>query len=328
MTMGALGSRRTVEGFVLFLTVMVLMAVAIGCTGEDDASEFDTVGQSIDAAGGSGSGSGAGSGSADIVSGSDDEPVSDDGPAQAVRTDALAASGQDLVSGAAMTVETADVAGAEDEAITLVESAGGTLFGASSDYGDPASAILTFKVPPANFSTTLHDLGELGTVVSQSVDTEVVTEESVDLDSRILTVTESIDRLREQHAGATTLTSVSEWEAELTDREAELEALRAQRRVLEGQLDLATIELTLAVDASQITAGAVGSEGEGGASDEALPGFADGLQSSWEVFVDVGTVALALVGVLLPWMVLVLAAWLTSRAWRRWARRTAAAPAE
>lgn len=315
--MGAAGTRRKVETLVLGAMVVSFMVVAMACTGEDDAT-FDTVGSSISSAGGSGSSSessGSSSGATEAVTSADEPPALDLG------------SGQEYVSAAVLTVETPDVAAAEDEALAAVEAVGGSLFDGSSDYGESASAMLTFKVPPESLSQVLHDLGELGTVVSQSVDTDDVTADVVDLDSRILTMTESVDRLRELLDGAMTIDGIDERETELMAREAELESLRAQRRSLEGQVDFATIELTLAVDASQLAV--ADGAGEGGSdTDEPIPGFLEGLSGSWEVFVDVGTVALALVGVLLPWMSLVLVAWLASRAWRRWARRSAPAPVE
>ena len=98
-------------------------------------------------------------------------------------------------------------------------------------------------------------------------------------------------------------------EGELARREAELEALLGQQRVLRDQVDLATLTVHMSKDT-------VPSPGDD------APGFADGLRRGWVAAVDGGRITLAVAGFAVPLALVALGV----RRWQR--RRPATAPAD
>lgn len=306
-----------------FIALVVAGFVA-GCAGADE--KFDTVSNEIDGAATATSPGvddiDLGGGDALETADEGDGGGSDDGesgepsdPADPVGGSPLTSSGRQFISTAELGVEVEDVGAASRRAVTIVEGKGGALFGGSSSFRDQPEAVLTLKVPPQDFASTLTQLGDLGTVVSQTVDTQDVTERVVDLESRIQTSSASVDRLQGFLGGATSVADVAAFESELVKRETDLETLRAQLRTIEGQIDLATIVLTIHEEGEEDAA--AGAEDD----EEELPGFLDGLSGGWNAFLDFGTVALAVLGAFLPWLPLLLVVVIAARLTRRLGRR-------
>ncbi|MFH1103477.1 MAG: DUF4349 domain-containing protein, partial [Actinomycetota bacterium] len=98
---------------------------------------------------------------------------------------------------------------------------------------------------PEDFQEALDRLSGIGTLVSQSVTADDVTERVVDLQSRITTAGASVERLRTFLSQATELKDVAALEAELLQRETDLELLRGQLRTIETAVSLATITIIL-----------------------------------------------------------------------------------
>lgn len=153
--------------------------------------------------------------------------------------------GRDIIYRATVTVEADDVAAATREAVAIVQGLGGIVFGQQTATEPRPRATLTFKVLPADFPTALDRLAGVGELVDQRVSTDDVTERIVDLESRIITAEASVDRLRKFLQEAVDLDNVARLERELLERETTLETLRGQLRTLRGQVDLATITLTI-----------------------------------------------------------------------------------
>jgi len=138
-----------------------------------------------------------------------------------------------------------------------------------------------------------------------------VSEQVVDLDSRISAATASVERVRgflEQTANVGELAAV---EAELTARETQLEGLVGQRRALADHVALATITARFGVEAAP----AIAADPE--VSDD-IPGFLRALRHGWVVLVTVFQVLAAVVGFLLPFGVVAVPGYLL---WRRWVQR-------
>jgi hypothetical protein len=206
--------------------------------------------------------------------------------------------GRDVVSTAQQEVAVDDVGQASDDALDVVASAGGFLFGEQSDFRDSIEAELTFKVPPTEFGATLDRLGELGALRSQSVATDDVTEQIVDLDSRIESAAASVARLRGFLDEAGSIDQLATVEGELLARETELEQLEAAKRTIEADVSMATVTLTL-----------VETPVEGAAR----VGFLDGLAGGWGALQDGLAVALLLTGALLPFAPFALVALVVAR---------------
>jgi hypothetical protein len=231
-----------------------------------------------------------------------------------------------VISTATLTVETDDVAGTKPRALAIVAAKGGYLFADESAYGEQATSTLTVKVPPAVFTETIEDLGRLGELRSQQVSSEDVTDQVIDLESRIAAAEGSLARTGELLRKATGLTDIRQLEDEFARRQVDLEKLRGQQKTLAGRIDFATIVLTLH-GADDVTP-ALDPDKQPVA---AAPGFFDGLDGGLAVAGTVGTFALAALGALLPFVPLAIVAYGVVRLvrWRSERRGpTSAAPAE
>ena len=153
--------------------------------------------------------------------------------------------GRDIVYRATISVQADDVTAASSEAVSIVQGLGGIVFSQTTRTEPQPRTEITFKVRPADFSTALERLAGVGTLVDQSISADDVTERVVDLESRISTAEVSVARLRRLLEEAVKLEDVAQIERELLDRETTLEVLRGQLRTLRGQVDLATITLTI-----------------------------------------------------------------------------------
>ncbi|MFJ1704120.1 DUF4349 domain-containing protein [Kitasatospora sp. NPDC088346] len=144
---------------------------------------------------------------------------------------------------AQLSLEVKDVRKAADAATAAVQAAGGYVGSQSVSGGD---AQLTLKVPSTGHQQALDQLAALGTrtlrLTSQAED---LTQQVVDVDSRVRTQQASVDRVRALMADAKTLAEVVSLESELSRREADLESLKSQQQKLSARTSFSTITLEL-----------------------------------------------------------------------------------
>ncbi|WP_017623622.1 DUF4349 domain-containing protein [Nocardiopsis chromatogenes] len=215
-----------------------------------------------------------------------------------------------VVHTAMMTVEADDVEEAAEEAKALVADADGHVASesVSPSGAGPARATLVVKVPQDGYDAALEELAGLGERVSLEREAKDVTEEVADVDSRVESAEASLDRLRDLLADAEDVQDVLKVEKEISDRQAELEALQARQEALSTSTSFGTVELSLREPSDRPT-----SDG-----DDSI-GFTGGLAYGWQALVTVaGGIAVA-AGWLLPFLV-VAAVLLAPIAW--WRRRT------
>ncbi|WP_407562004.1 DUF4349 domain-containing protein [Streptomyces sp. 184] len=289
-----------------------LLAAALavgGCSGSgDDSADSGTAYARDDAKaqkaprGGAADGAGAG-----------DSDAGESAASPAPRGGATAADGislapQALVRTAEITVRTRDLADAAGSARALAEGAGGYVGDESTsrEPGAPARARLTLRVPAEEYDAVLGDLAGLGRVVDREVRVKDVTDEVVDVDSRVRSQRASVDRIRGLMNDATKLGDVVTLEGELSSRQADLEALLARQSSLEERTALGTITLELRRPAA----------GPPEDADDGT-GVVDALAGGWDAFVTGLRGVLIAVSASLPFaalLVLLVLAW-------RWLRR-------
>ena len=218
-----------------------------------------------------------------------------------------------IVYTAEMTVRAKDVTAAADRARQIVTAAGGYLAMERSDaHSDgEGSATLVFKIPPGNYPGALDRLGkDLGTRESLRQNTEDVTEQVADVESRLKSARAALDSLRTLLKRANTIGEVLEVEREVSNRESELESLQARQKTLASQTSVATLTLNLVGPATVVSR-----------EEDEPSGFLGGLRAGWSAFVTAVKIGLTLLGVLLPWLVLIGLLWLAVAFLRR-SRRT------
>lgn len=225
---------------------------------------------------------------------------------------AAATEGRQIVSTAEVELIAADADAVAREAADLATEVGGFLSGQETSRVGGTRTTLVLRVPAEEFGTVLDGLAGLADLTAQRVETDEVTEQVVDLESRITTAEASVVRLRALLDRSGTVAEVAQVEAELLARETTLETLRGQLRTIRQQVALATISVQIeSEDAAPVVD-----------EDDGLPSFLGGLTAGWDALLLTLAGAGALIGVVLPW--LLLATLLGLPAWwvRRYRRRT------
>ncbi|MGI5438338.1 DUF4349 domain-containing protein [Streptomyces shenzhenensis] len=195
-----------------------------------------------------------------------------------------------IIRTASLSVRVADVPKALDEARAAAEGAGGFVGreSTSRDSGGHERTRVVLRVPTGAYDGVLADLQGTGRLLSRTARAEDVTDQVVDVDSRIASQRASVSRIRELMDRADRLSDVVTLERELSSREADLESLLAQQASLKDRTSLATITLTLSEAPAKRTAR------------DDTPGFLDAVLGGWHVFVTMlRWIALAL-GAVLP----------------------------
>ncbi|BCJ58616.1 DUF4349 domain-containing protein [Micromonospora endophytica] len=210
----------------------------------------------------------------------------------------------------AMRVTVEDVETAARNAVGIATRAGGFV-GGDQRHSAEADAVaeLQLRVPAERFYAVVEELAGLGDQQSREINTQDVTEETVDLDARIASQRARVDSARRLLARASSISDLVAVENELARREADLASLEAKKRRLSDLTALSTINVSLVgPDAST-------------AEEESPLGFLVGLSGGWRAFLASMTVLLTVLGAVLPWL-LVLgvplgALWWLSRRRRR-----------
>ena len=227
-----------------------------------------------------------------------------------------------IIRTANLVVRTKGVQAAADRATALVEGGDGYVSSQQStadpttDKAKVTSVNLVLRVPVDDFDRVTAGIRKLGTVLADKRDANDVTEEVVDVESRVKSQKRSIERLRTLLGQANTVGEVMQVESELANREAELESLQGRFEVLSSQTSLSTIRVTFEAPPA----------GPSPETEEA-GGFLGGLRAGWDALLNVVQGLLTAVGAVMPFLaalalLLWLPAWLLLRARAR--RRTAA----
>lgn len=107
------------------------------------------------------------------------------------------------------------------------------------------SASLTLRIPADSLDGFQADVASLANVTSSSRSSEDVTLQYVDTESRITALKTEQDRLMELLSQAETMADLLEIESRLTQVRSDLESYTSQLKVLENQVDYATMYLNL-----------------------------------------------------------------------------------
>ncbi|WP_410809879.1 DUF4349 domain-containing protein [Micromonospora sp. 067-2] len=191
-----------------------------------------------------------------------------------------------------MRVQVDDVDAAARDVAAVVTRAGGFIGGDQRRSANAdAVAELQLRVPAAKFAGVVEEIAKLGEPQSREISTQDVTEETVDLDARIISQRARVDSARRLLARASSITDLVSLENELGRREADLASLEAKKRRLADLTALSTITVSLAGPAAKT------------AEEKAETGFLVGLKGGWRAFVASLTILLTVLGALLPWLV-------------------------
>ncbi|MEW2178113.1 DUF4349 domain-containing protein [Streptomyces sp. NPDC005406] len=288
---------RTRTALVAGLLTAVLALSGCGAAGDsDDASSSDE--RALSAAGQNKAGAG--------------EAASDakqDGaePGSPKKPDPVTATATHVIRTASLSVEVRSASRAAATARTVAQNAGGLVASETTEQVDDThdSSHLVLRVPQGRYDSVLRELSGAGKLLSRTSTAKDVTDQVVDVESRIATQRSSVARVRKLMDRADKLADVVTLEGELSSRQASLESLLAQQASLEDRTALATITLDLM-------------EPEAAPEEEGDPGFLDALSGGWHAFLTMLRWLAVAVGAAAPFLA---AAALLLVLWRMLSRR-------
>ena len=213
---------------------------------------------------------------------SQDMPMDASGDAPEVR---------EVVTTGSLTVVVDDPGAGTEKVIELVEGAGGRVDSRSETAASKnrdASARLTVRIPADELTDTIDEMDTIGETRNVSLNSDDVTQYGRDLDARISALEASTDRLVELMADADSSEALIAAESALSERQADLEALRSDREYLSDQVAMSTLEVSLVTEpAAEFEAG----------------GFLGGIKSGWNSLVGFLSGALVALGAAIPWLI-------------------------
>jgi hypothetical protein len=268
-------SRRSVRPARALAGILLAAALALtGCSGSGD----DSAGLASDKAAGSQADAGA----------KEAAPGGDASGREATTPPKLTAN--HIIRTASLTVQVKDVPKALDKARATVENAGGYVGNETTDRDEEGHehTEVVLRVPVEKYDEVMTDLQGAGKLLARTAKAQDVTDEVVDVESRITSQRASVARIRELMDRATKLSDVVTLEGELSSRQADLEALLARQASLRDRTSLATITLSLSETPV-----------EQAAKDDD-PGFVDALAGGWDAFVTMLRWLAVVLGAVLP----------------------------
>ncbi|MFE5136667.1 DUF4349 domain-containing protein [Streptomyces fagopyri] len=218
-----------------------------------------------------------------------DSAASGAGGSRAATAPRLETSG--IIRTAFLTVQVEDVPKALDEARVTATGAGGFVGDETTtrDGRGHERTRVVLRVPSDRYDQVLADLGGAGKVLERTAKAQDVTDQVVDVESRIKSQRASVARVRGLMDRAGRLSDVVALEGELSSREADLEALLARQSSLKDRTSLATITLSLSETPVRKAADKAGE-----------PGFVDALAGGWDAFVATLRWIAVVLGAVLP----------------------------
>ena len=130
----------------------------------------------------------------------------------------------------------------------IADSLGGFVAGArsTSAAGEKASGTLSLRVPADRFGEALRRVSALGRVRARAIQTQDVSREYFDLETRVRVKRDAEARMREVLRNRPAkLADIVAAEQELTRIVEEIETMEGQRRFYDRQVALATVSVTL-----------------------------------------------------------------------------------
>ena len=278
---------------------LTVLALAAGCSAGGDSAD-DSAGGSdaslVESAGGSTAQRDAGL-AVEADQGGDVASVAE-APAEAP-ADASAGQDQKVISNGSVQLKSEDVGQALFDVRKVVSTYSGEVESSTTDTddkGEPLRAMLSIRVPTAQFDAAKEELEKVGTLISSTGDTKDVTTEVLDRDIRIDVQRRSIDRIALLLDGATSLRDIVSIEAQLSQRQADLAVLESEQRYLADQTAMATINVSVERTKEK-------KKDPVATAKDDDSGFLAGLSTGWDGLTTFGTGLATVLGALLPWMV-------------------------
>ena len=161
------------------------------------------------------------------------------------------------------------------------------------DDGEPAYARMVLRVPSTDFDRTVVALKKVGEHPTVNTTEEDVTTKVIDVQTRLTAQRRSIARITVLFDQAESIRDIMSVEAELSRRQADLDALERKRAYLLGQSSMSTV--TVSIDRVP--------EKKAAAAKSDDNSFVAGLRAGWDALSAFASGLATVAGALLPWAV-------------------------
>ena len=188
----------------------------------------------------------------------------------------------------------------------------------SASSGGGTTISITLRVPVDGYESVMDRFTGIGTVTGVTENTQDVTAQMIDINSRVKSATDVIASLRTLLSKATKIGDILTIEDQLNSREADLESMKSQLAGLSDQTSLSTITVVVKgviTDIKPVVAP------QKPAPPVARSGFLGGLANGWDAARTFGHGVLTVVGTLIPFLPVVLVVVIALLIWRRRIRR-------
>jgi hypothetical protein len=155
---------------------------------------------------------------------------------------------------AELSVEVRSPVDAQSKITSLVEREGGFVASAAHERANegPSDATLVLRVPARRFHAVLGEIRRLGDGKrAERIDSEDVTDEWVDLEARLRVQTRLEEQLLELLKTAGTVEAALNVHKELASVRTEIERIQGRKQLLERDVSLSTIRVTLTAPAAE-----------------------------------------------------------------------------
>ena len=151
-----------------------------------------------------------------------------------------------VISTADLDMEVSDIQKTNDKITDIVAKMGGFITESGINrYDGRETASLTARVPAENYRSALDQIGKLGKVTSKTEKGEDVTEEYVDIQSRLRNLKREEEQFLKVLSRANKVTDILAVESELGRVRGEIEQATGRIQFLQNQIALATINVEL-----------------------------------------------------------------------------------
>jgi hypothetical protein len=165
----------------------------------------------------------------------------------------------------------------------------------ADDDGNATFTRMVLRVPSQDFGKAIRELKDVAELESATTNQDDVTSEVIDVQSRLKVQKRSIARISVLFQQAQSISDIMAIEAELSQRQADLESLEQQAAYLANQTTLSTIVVSI----DEIP------EKKPAPKDDDDTGFVAGLSAGWGALATFAVGLATAVGALLPWLVVV-----------------------
>lgn len=198
---------------------------------------------------------------------------------------------QKLVRRASLQLKVDSLTGSAARIRSIAAAQGGVVTGEELYSGasrDGTNGTVTISVPAGSLEATIAQIEKIGDLQFRTSSAEDVTRTYVDTEARVKSLTASVERVRGLIARASSVNDLVALENELSQRQAELDALTAQLASLKDSVAMSPITVTLSTDDFEPVAAG---------------GFLSGLRAGWAAFLSSLSILVTVLGAVLPFAV-------------------------